>query len=73
MPLELLREIATKELPLTVTDLPQIDKLRVLRASGHIAVLLPAPGAADANQFARVLAVTVKGHEAIAANKSATS
>ena len=73
MPLELLREIATKELPLTVTDLAQIDKLRVLRASGHIAVLLPAPGAAAVNQFARVLAVTVKGHEAIAAGQSSPS
>ena len=69
MPLELLREIASKELPLTVTDVAQIDKLRVLRASGHLAVLLPEPGAAEAHQFARVLAVTVKGHEALAAEK----
>ncbi len=70
MPLEFLHEIATKELPLTVTDLAEIDKLRVLRASGHVAALLPAPGASEANQFARVLAVTAKGHEALAAGKS---
>ena len=69
MPLELIREIASKALPLTVTDVAQIDNLRVLRASGHLAVLLPAPSAAEAHQFARILAVTVKGHEALAAEK----
>lgn len=63
MPLELLREIAQKALPLTVDDPAQIDKLRVLRASGHVAVLLPAPF--SDNQFARVLAITAEGRAAL--------
>jgi hypothetical protein len=63
MPLELLRELSQKSLPLTVEDAPSIDKLRVLRASGHVAVLLPTPS--SENQFARVLAITAEGWAAI--------
>lgn len=63
MPVELLREIAKKPLPLTVEDTATIDKLRVLRAAGHVAVLLPAP---SSNQpFARVLAITAEGWAAL--------
>ena len=63
MPLELLREISEKTLPLTVEDSASIDKLRVLRAAGHVAVLLPTP--TSENQFARVLAITGEGWAAI--------
>ena len=63
MPLELLQKISRKPLPLTVTDLAEIDKLRVLRAAGHIAVLLPPVNAEK--PFARVLAITEEGREAL--------
>lgn len=61
MPVELLRAIADKPLPLTITDPADIDKLRVLRAAGHIAVLLPPPGTDQG--FARVLHITTEGRE----------
>lgn len=64
MPIELLRAIADKSLPLTITDPADIDKLRVLRASGHIAVLLPKPGIDQA--FARVLHITREGRALVA-------
>lgn len=59
MPLELLRQLAGRQLPLTVTDTADIDKLRVLRAAGHVAVLLP--GLDQDTPFARVLAITPEG------------
>lgn len=55
MPLELCRELSQKPLLLA----PSIDKLRVLRAAGQVAVLLPTPS--SENQFARVLAITTEG------------
>lgn len=63
MPLELLREIAKKPLPLVVENAPDIDKLRVLRAAGHIQVVLPDPSAE--NQRAQVLAITPEGWAAL--------
>lgn len=63
MPLELLREISKKALPLTIDDAAVIDKLRVLRAAGYVAVLLPKVG--SDNAFARVLAITKDGREAL--------
>lgn len=63
MPVELLKAIANKPLPLTITDPADIDKLRVLRAAGHVVVLLPSPGSDQA--FARVLHVTPKGREIV--------
>ena len=63
MPMELLQQISRKALPLTVTDIESIDKLRVLRASGHVAAFLPSVNAK--RQSARVLAITEKGREAL--------
>jgi hypothetical protein len=44
MPLELLREIASKDLPLVVENEEKIDKLRVLKAAGMVTAQLPNPG-----------------------------
>lgn len=63
MTLKLLHEISKRTLPLTVTDLEEIDKLTVLRAAGHLAVLLPSCNAKT--PFARVLAITRKGRDAL--------
>ena len=63
MPLELLQQISKKPLPLTVTDIRDIDKLRVLRAAGHVVVLL-SPLTAK-KPFARVLAISKEGREAL--------
>jgi len=71
MPMELLQKIARKALPLTVTDIQSIDKLRVLRASGHVAALLPSIHATK--PFARVLAITEKGREALRSLDAVTS
>ena len=63
MPMELLQKISRKSLPLTITDIESIDKLRVLRASGHVAVLLPSIN--SEKPFARVLVITEKGRAAL--------
>jgi hypothetical protein len=63
MPMELLQKISRRALPLTVTDIESIDKLRVLRASGHVAVFLPHINCKK--PFARVLAITESGREAL--------
>lgn len=59
MPLELLRDISKKSLPLTIADAADIDKLRVLSTAGRVAVLLPK--ADSKHQLARVLAITPAG------------
>lgn len=66
MPMELLRRLAQTPLPCTLTDEHDIDRLRVLRAAGHIAALLPQPG--SESQLGRVLAITSAGREALAAS-----
>lgn len=58
MPLELLREIAAADLPLSVSDESTIDKLRVLAASGMLVADLPDPQLAG---VATVKAVTGLG------------
>jgi hypothetical protein len=63
MPVELLKAIVNKPLPLTITDPNDIDKLRVLRAAGYVTVLLPSPGGEQ--RFARVLHITAKGRTAV--------
>lgn len=65
MPFEYLREIARTQLPLTVDTEANIDKLRVLRAADLVSVMLPS-ATADAQQFARVLAITPKGRQMLA-------
>ncbi len=69
MPMELLKELADMPLPATFTTTAEVDKLRVLRAAGLVAVMLPAPGAPDG--FARVLAITPKGRVALGDTESA--
>ncbi|WP_036773968.1 hypothetical protein [Polaromonas glacialis] len=63
MPLELLRQISSKALPMTVSDIESVDKLRVLHAAGHVLVQLPGVGAK--RQVAHVLAITELGREAL--------
>jgi len=61
MPLNLLRDISEKVLPWTIEDLEDIEKVRSLRASGHAAAFVSAPG--SARPYARVLALTPMGRE----------
>lgn len=63
MPLELLRQISSKALPMSLSDMESIDKLRVLHAAGYVLVQLPGVGAK--RQVARVLALTELGREAL--------
>ncbi|KAF1047402.1 hypothetical protein [Xylophilus sp.] len=65
MTLELLRDLSHARLPLTVRTAQDIDKLRVLRAAGHVAAMLPATGAQGDRLFARVLAITGRGRRAL--------
>jgi hypothetical protein len=69
MPVELLQKLSRRALPLTVTDIESIDKLRVLCASGHVVVRLPP--VTSKKQFARVLAITERGHETLHGLKAA--
>lgn len=62
MPIELLKAIVNKPLPLTITEPSEIDKLRVLTAADCVVAMLPAANAGQT--FARVLHVTPKGLEA---------
>jgi hypothetical protein len=62
MPIELLKAIVNKPLPLTITEPSEIDKLRVLRAADCVVAMLPEANT-DQN-FARVLHVTAKGLKA---------
>ena len=64
VPFEYLREIAQTRLPITVDDEASIDKLRVLLAADLVSVMLPHPQSGI--HHARVLAITPKGHEALA-------
>ncbi|MCY1164544.1 MULTISPECIES: hypothetical protein [Polaromonas] len=63
MPVELLKTIVNRPLPLTITDPHDIDKLRVLRAAGYVSVLLPSPEGGQ--RFARVLHITQEGRDAV--------
>ena len=71
MPLELLYKISQSPLPSTITDVADIDKLRGLRAAGHICVLLPHLTAKK--PFARVLTLTKEGREALSHYNAAIS
>ncbi|MES2280181.1 MAG: hypothetical protein V4542_02090 [Pseudomonadota bacterium] len=71
MPIELLRAIAEKPLPLKITDASDIDKLRVLRAAGYVSVFLPL--ATGEQQSASVLLITQKGREAMGSKQPDTA
>lgn len=64
MPMELLRELAQSQLPCSLTNEQDIDRLRVLRAAGHVVALLPKPG--SEGELCRVLAITASGRQALA-------
>ncbi|RYF02120.1 MAG: hypothetical protein EOO32_01220 [Comamonadaceae bacterium] len=67
MPMKLLQWLARSPLPLTLTASPDIDKLRLLRAAGLVAVMLP--GVQAASPFARVLAITRRGRVELRGSK----
>lgn len=68
MPMQLLRELAQASLPCTLTEEDQIDRLRLLRAAGHIAAWLPPPG--SSSDLIRVLAITGTGRNALASQNA---
>lgn len=63
MPIALLRELAIQDLPATLTTEDDIDKVRVLRAAGLVVGMISAP--ANLKPFARVLAITSVGWQAL--------
>lgn len=70
MTMNLLRQIASSRLPMSLYRSEDIDQVRALRSAGLVVALVPAPtdplalsGAATA---AQVLAVTQKGREELA-------
>ncbi|MCB1977848.1 MAG: hypothetical protein M9919_04250 [Burkholderiaceae bacterium] len=63
MPMELLRELARTPLPCTLSEDADIDRLRVLRAAGYVAAMLPTPG--SQSRLGRVLAITPQGRQAL--------
>lgn len=67
VPFEYLREISKASLPLTVEAEAQIDKLRLLRAAGLVAAMLPHP--LSGINYARVLAITPQGRDVLATER----
>ena len=66
MPIEYLREISRLQLPLTVRDEANIDKLRILRAADLVLVMFP--DQIEHIQSATLLEITQKGKEVLALN-----
>lgn len=67
MPIELLRELATLEMPAEVTAQDDVDKLRVLCVAGLVAAVLPPPIAPIDRppKPAIVLLITPKGRSVL--------
>lgn len=63
MPVELLRSLASSKLPMTVEDIGEIDRLRVLAAAGLVRAVLPDVGARV--QRAEVLGLSPEGEETL--------
>lgn len=63
MPIELLRSLASSKLPMTVEDIGDIDRLRVLAAAGLVRAMLPDVGARV--QRAEVLSLSPEGEETL--------
>ncbi len=61
MPMKLLLGLSRSRLPVSITEPQEIDKLRLLRAAGLVAALLP--GVRATAPVARVLAITRKGRQ----------
>jgi hypothetical protein len=70
MPLDLLQTISRIALPMTVSNMESIDKLRVLHAAGHVLVQLPCVSAEQ--QVARVLSISRSGREALCQGEGAS-
>ena len=70
MPMELLRRLASQELPTALYAPADIDCLRVLRAAELVAALIPPvetmEGGAQIHKAAQVLCITPKGRRALA-------
>ena len=62
MPLELLKQLAKSDLPVTLQDPQEIDKLRVLRAAGMVHADI---GDVSDHSAAVVHSITELGHQAI--------
>lgn len=69
MPMELLRRLASQELPVALYAPADIDRLRVLRAADLVAALIPPvetlEGGAQVHKAAQVLCITPKGRRAL--------
>ncbi len=76
MPMELLRQLADKELPVALYAPAEIDRLRVLRAADLVAALIPPvetlEGGAHVHKAAQVMCITPKGWQALAREAEAT-
>ena len=70
MPMELLRRLATQELPVALYAPADIDRLRVLRAAGLVSALIPPvetlEGGAQVHKAAQVMCITPKGLRTLA-------
>ncbi|MBS0451327.1 MAG: hypothetical protein JSS14_08450 [Proteobacteria bacterium] len=70
MPMELLRRLASQELPTALYAPYDIDRLRVLRAAELVDALIPPveslEGGAQVHKAAQVLSITPKGRLALA-------
>jgi redox-regulated HSP33 family molecular chaperone len=70
MTMNLLQQIATSRLPISIYRNEEIDQLRILRAAGLVVAVLPdrsdSPGRSGEGLAAQVLAVTQKGREELA-------
>lgn len=70
MSVELLRSLATSPLPKTVSDITEIDRLRVLAAAGLVRAVLPDVDARV--QKAQVLGLSPEGEEALRRSSPST-
>jgi len=70
MTMNLLRQIASSRLPMSLYRSEDIDQVRVLRSAGLVVALVPAPtgplAMSGSVHAAQVLAVTQKGREELA-------
>jgi len=64
MPMKLLAALAQLTLPRSFADLDDIEKIRVLKAHGHIQASIPPWRLDSSQQPATVYAVTAHGHRA---------
>jgi hypothetical protein len=64
-PMQLLDELAQAPLPRTLDDLDDIEKVRVLKAHGHVLATIPPWRPGSTQQPATVHAVTDQGRRAL--------